>query len=273
MTANPAFPSLRGLFHDRENYYLVMDCGCTPFLEVAIPSRKVALSYGRRLAGVLQALHERGVVHADLKEENILLGADGRLMIIDFGLVHVFPMPTSPAERFPRWHALAEQARREPGVGHFPLLWPDDDNPHHVRMRGWTPGYMSPEVERGELCSYGVDLFAFGAILRQWLGHSGNADSKHITETELSFLTRITSSSKSSRFESWEEILEHPFWSQQILSSPASYRIAPQRPPAKHPRHNDGFPASVYPLCWSGIDVLLHRPGARRRRPEMVAWG
>ncbi|KAJ7267619.1 kinase-like domain-containing protein [Mycena haematopus] len=214
MALNPAFPALHGAFHDRDNYYLVMDCGRTCLVDVLIQSRNIALWYGRQLARALQALHERGVMHSDLKEENLLLGADGRLIVIDFGLAHVFQMPESPAERFPRWNALAQQSRREPGAGHFPLLWPGDDNPHTAPVRGGTPGFMSPEAQGGEECSYGADLFAFGTLLGGWLGHSSNhwQTSNLPTTIEHSFLTRLLSSTQPLRFESWREILEHPIW-------------------------------------------------------------
>ncbi|KAF7376559.1 Non-specific serine/threonine protein kinase [Mycena sanguinolenta] len=264
VTANPAFPSLHGVFHDRDNYYLVMDCGHRPFLNIAIPSRKVALSYGRQLARALQALHERGVAHSDLKEENLLLGADGRLMVIDFGVAHVFPKPITLAERFPHWYALAKQARREPGLGHFPLLWPSDENPHQMQIRGGTPGYMSPEAERGDFCSYGADLFAFGTILGQWLGHSGNADSKSITKVELSFLTRIISSSKADSV-------------RELERDPRTLDLEPVKPLIPVASLPPSFLATTreittafspqYTLCVGVRDfLLLHRSGARRRR-------
>jgi len=107
-----------------------------PFDEVPIRSRRDALSYGLQLARALQALHEHGIVHSDIKPANLLRGSDGRLIVIDFGLAHIFNMNTPLPSRFPRWHALRERALRQPGEGHFPLLWPEDDNPHTLQVRG-----------------------------------------------------------------------------------------------------------------------------------------
>ncbi|KAF8199884.1 kinase-like domain-containing protein [Mycena galopus ATCC 62051] len=217
MATHSAFPTLHGVFHDQENYYLVMDCGVTSFVETSIASRKVALAYGRQLARALLALHERGIIHSDLKDDNLLLGSDGRLIVIDFGLAYVFSGTNHPtAEEFPHWDSLRQEAFRTPGEGHFPLLWPGDDNPHCMRVLGGTEGYISPEAERGDVCSYGSDLFAFGTLLGEWLVDAaisqGEQDPRSMTEIEKDFFTRITSSTYPVRFEGWKEILDHAIW-------------------------------------------------------------
>ncbi|KAJ7354671.1 kinase-like domain-containing protein [Mycena albidolilacea] len=167
MEGHPAFPVLHGAFHDAEYYYLVIDCGDSCLLDITIQSRRMALSYGLQLAHALKDLHERGIMHSDLKEDNLLLGSDQRLMLIDFGLAHIFDMDSPQAEHYPRWTALRQKAC--PGDGRFPLLWPGTDNPHSSQVHGGTPGYMSPPAERRELCSYGSDLFAFGTLLQEWM--------------------------------------------------------------------------------------------------------
>lgn len=94
----------------------------------------------RRIAEIADALayaHEQGVIHRDIKPHNILLGADGRLRISDFGLAR-----------------LAEQ----PGV----------------TMTGellGSPLYMSPEQITGApgAVDHRTDIYSLGATLYEWL--------------------------------------------------------------------------------------------------------
>jgi serine/threonine protein kinase len=87
------------------------------------------------LLGVLDALrvaHEQGIVHRDLKPSNILLDAEGRARVMDFGI----------AARIA--------------------------DPHERRIYG-TPGYMSPEAARGLPPTPAMDVFAAGIVLAEML--------------------------------------------------------------------------------------------------------
>lgn len=53
-------------------------------LEVGLFSQREARRILRRLCGALQLLHENGYVHRDVKAENVMLGANGRVVLIDF---------------------------------------------------------------------------------------------------------------------------------------------------------------------------------------------
>ncbi|MBL8743125.1 MAG: serine/threonine protein kinase, partial [Myxococcales bacterium] len=93
--------------------------------------------------------HQSGVVHRDLKPDNIMLGNHGEVYVLDWGVARVLPV-----------------GDRQSVVGD------DSDDTHPGDMVG-TPGFMSPEQVLGqlELVDAKSDVFALGAILYELLTH------------------------------------------------------------------------------------------------------
>ena len=87
------------------------------------------------IAAGLAAAHEAGVVHRDLKPDNIIRCTDGHVKILDFGLAR---MPSAHANTT----AQLTELSAVPG----------------------TPGYMSPEQLRGQEVDARTDIFAFGIV-------------------------------------------------------------------------------------------------------------
>jgi serine/threonine protein kinase len=110
-------------------------------------AHRKALDYAAQIARGLAAAHERGIVHRDLKPENVLITADGRAKIVDFGLAKL----AWPEESETSSELLTRPAGTDPGV-----------------VLG-TVGYMAPEQVRGQKVDHRADIFAFGCILYEML--------------------------------------------------------------------------------------------------------
>jgi len=108
-----------------------------------LPQRK-ALEYGVQIAQGLASAHEKGIVHRDVKPENIFVSREGRIKILDFGLAK---------QSLGRGKDGATVTSAHTAAG----------------MVLGTAGYMAPEQVRGEPADARSDIFAFGAVLYEML--------------------------------------------------------------------------------------------------------
>jgi eukaryotic-like serine/threonine-protein kinase len=95
------------------------------------------LALFRQICAAVRYLHQNGVIHGDLKPPNILVGQDGTVKLVDFGIAVVL----STAEAHDENKAL-------------PLM---------------TPGYASPEQMRGSPLTSVSDVYSLGVILYELL--------------------------------------------------------------------------------------------------------
>jgi serine/threonine-protein kinase len=103
------------------------------------PPLRVSLEFGIQIAGALEHAHQHGIVHRDLKSSNVVINAEGRPKVLDFGL-----------------------ARRLPGDAGGPSR--ESTVTAHDALAG-TLSHMAPEVLRGERADARSDVWALGVLL------------------------------------------------------------------------------------------------------------
>src|SRR5262249_13965604 len=101
---------------------------------------ETAIRYAVQIADALAHAHERGVVHRDLKGANVIVTAEGRVKVLDFGLAkQLIQGPDEPTRTL------------EPIT--------------EAGSVAGTLSYMAPEVLRGEPADARSDLWALGVML------------------------------------------------------------------------------------------------------------
>jgi len=111
------------------------------------PWRTVVNTYLQAARG-LGAAHAAGLVHRDFKPDNVLFGNDGRIRVVDFGLVSLDPFElTRPDASTALRSELGVAVKTTAGV-----------------IFG-TPAYMAPEAIRGEMTDARADQFSFCVAL------------------------------------------------------------------------------------------------------------
>uniref|UniRef100_UPI0017CEC8FF serine/threonine-protein kinase n=1 Tax=Sporichthya sp. TaxID=65475 RepID=UPI0017CEC8FF len=116
--------------------YLVMECVPGGTLSSRLKEDRVdwdPVTITRELLDALGHIHAAGILHRDLKPANVLIGADGRARLTDFGIAH-----------------LADATK--------------------LTSTGFIVGtekYLAPEVRRGAAATVASDLYALGVLLRE----------------------------------------------------------------------------------------------------------
>ena len=131
--------------------FMVMEYVAGQTLDKLVPAgglpTDVAVRYAIQIAEALARAHAAGIVHRDLKPANIMVGEDGLVKVLDFGLAKL----AAPASASSNDGATIVSGATTPG------------------MIVGTLAYMSPEQAEGKSIGARSDIFSFGAVLYEML--------------------------------------------------------------------------------------------------------
>ncbi len=169
---HPNIATLYGLEQVEGGHVLAMELVDGEDLSVRIQRSPMTvdevLRIALQIADGLEAAHEGGVVHRDLKPANVMIGRDGSVKVLDFGLATAWESAGADVDltRSPTMTARMTQA----GV----LLG--------------TAAYMSPEQARGSSVDRRADIWAFGCVLLELLTGSSPFREETVSDTVASIL-------------------------------------------------------------------------------------
>ena len=132
--------------------YFVMDLVLDPdgrprtLAEVEAPDEEQVAMWYEDLRDGLDYIHGRGILHRDLKLQNVLVGPDGHAVLSDFGIAKIFdPALRADLGLSAEQTLIAERGGRKTVMG--------------------SVGYMAPEVEMGVAASRQSDWYALGVLV------------------------------------------------------------------------------------------------------------
>jgi len=124
----------------------------------------VAVEYGIQIASAIQAAHDAGVVHRDLKSSNVCVTKGGLVKVLDFGIA----VKASPS-------ILVDTTAAESTYG-------------PAGMTAGTIAYMAPEMLRGQPADKRSDIWALGVTLQEILTGTRPFSGETRTEVERAIL-------------------------------------------------------------------------------------
>jgi Tol biopolymer transport system component/tRNA A-37 threonylcarbamoyl transferase component Bud32 len=166
--SHPNIATIHGLHTDHGVRFLAMELVPGTNLRARIERGRLsveeAVGCATQVAVALESAHEQGIVHRDLKPANVMLGPDGAVKVLDFGLAKIVGSEESSggdASASPTITSLGTQAGTLLG----------------------TAAYMSPEQARGQHVDRRADIWAFGCVLYEMLTGSRTFDGGTISDT------------------------------------------------------------------------------------------
>jgi serine/threonine protein kinase len=169
---HPSIVAIYDIGIDAGMDYIAMELVQGATLDEKIPRKGMRLGQALRtaiaIADALGAAHAAGIVHRDLKPGNVIIGEDGRVKLLDFGLAKLMAPPLADLDNS---GTLSDMSGPRTAKG---------------AIVG-TVSYMAPEQAEGKKVDARSDIFSFGAILYEML----TGERAFHSDTTLSTLSAI----------------------------------------------------------------------------------
>ena len=222
----------------------------------SVTDRPAALRLFVKVCDAVAFAHAHGVVHRDLKPQNIMVGEFGEALVMDWGVAKRISTPDAPTLRLdPAAPEEGNAAGTEPDAGRAAGAEAAGGTREGTILG--TPAWMAPEQARGDLEQVGprTDVYALGAILYDVLSgrapFSGPADAvlRQVQEDEPADLRRQ------------DPTIPRPLAAivrRAMAKDPASRYASASDLSADVLRHLDGLAVSAYPesVVERGLRVL-----------------
>ena len=175
--SHPNIGAIHGLEESGDTKALVLELVEGPTLADRIVQGPIpvdeALSIARQIGDALEAAHNAGVIHRELKPANIKLTPDGSVKVLDFGLAKAIDgAPAGGSSSFSLSPTITTPAMTQAGL-----------------ILG-TAAYMSPEQAKGKAVDKRADIWAFGVVLFEMLTGSRPFPGEDVSDVLASVLAR-----------------------------------------------------------------------------------
>ncbi|KAJ6843486.1 serine/threonine-protein kinase PEPKR2 [Iris pallida] len=200
LSGHPNVVALKAVYEDAESFHLVMElCGGGRLLDQMAEegrySEHKAANLIKELASVIKYCHEMGVVHRDVKPENILLTASGKMKLADFGLA-----------------MRVVNGQRLSGIAGSPAyVAPEILSGHYSeKVDIWSAGVLLHALLVGVLPFQGDSLEAVFEAIKNVQLDFGSSMWESISEIARDLLRRMLTRDVTTRITA-DDILEHPW--------------------------------------------------------------
>jgi serine/threonine-protein kinase len=243
--SHPGVATIYEIGEDGDQLFIVMELlsGETLRKSIGTLSVKRALEIGAAIADALAKAHEAGIVHRDVKPENVLITNAGVVKVLDFGIARrETAEPANP-------DAATEAALSQEGsvIG--------------------TPGYMSPEQALGKPVGAASDVFSLGIILYEMLAHALPFPADSLMDAAV----RVTRDEPEPLAERASLPIELAALVHSCLAKDAGARPSSAELAARLRQMADDLSGVTAPTFVGSHAPVLAAPGARGRRRAWIA--